>query len=68
MGGSPLQPRPETAARVFPGDEMNRSSIDLLETTIDLVPPGFLRSSVDLLIQTPNQGIDQRSANFRREG
>jgi len=63
---SRLQPRPETAARLLPGDEMNGSAVDLLKTSIDLLPPGFFRGSVDRLIQTANQGVDQRSANFRR--
>jgi hypothetical protein len=45
---------------------MNGSAVDLLKTSIDLLPPGFFRGSVDRLIQTANQGVDQRSANFRR--
>jgi len=68
MRWSLLQPRPETAARFLPGDEMNNSAVDLLKTLIDLAPPGFFRGSVDLLIQTANQRVDQRSASFRRKG
>ena len=54
------------AARFLPGDKMNGSTVDLLKTPIDLLSPGFFRGNVDLLIQTANQRVDQRGANFRR--
>jgi hypothetical protein len=66
MRRSLLQPGPETAARFLPGDEMNGSTVDLLQTPIDLLSPGFFRGRVDSLIQTANQRVDQRGANFRR--
>jgi len=68
MRGSRFQSRPETPARLVPGNEFNGSAVDLLKTPLDFLPPGFLGASVDRLIQTANQGIDQRSAGFRRQG
>ena len=38
--------RPEMAARLLPGDEMNGSTVDLLKTPIDLLSPGFFRGNV----------------------
>ncbi len=62
----PLPSRQETAALLFPGDKRNGSAVDLLKTPLDLVPPGFLGAIVHRLIETADQRVDQRRANFRR--
>jgi hypothetical protein len=45
-----LQSRAETAPRILPGNELNGCAIDSLETPKDLLPPGLLDGSIDLLI------------------
>src|SRR5437879_4664184 len=60
---SPLQPSPETAAGILPWDELNGSTVDLLKTAIDLVPPGFFDAIVDCVIETLDQRIDQGGPN-----
>ena len=66
MSYSQLQSRPETPARILPRDQMNGSAVDLLKTPINFLPPGSFRGSVDRLIQTADQRVDQRGANFGR--
>src|SRR5258708_32453993 len=68
MRCSLLQSRSEAAARVLPGDELNSSAVDLLETPINLLPPCFFRARVDGLVQAANQRIDQSGANLGRKG
>ncbi len=58
MACSPLQSRPETAARFFVGDEGNGSAVDVPKTPVDLLHPGFFSGFVDRLIQTPDQRVD----------
>lgn len=63
---SPLQLRPETAARLVPGDKTNGSAVDLPKAPIDLLGPCFFSVVIDRLIQATDQRIDQRSTSFRR--
>src|ERR1035437_5088253 len=72
---STLQSAPESVSGVVPRDHSDGFSVDLLETTMNLVSPYFLCVPVDLdivgiYIQAFQQRVDQRGAGFgwKREG
>src|ERR1035438_3134582 len=72
---STLQSAPESVSGVVPRDHSDGFSVDLLETTMNLVSPCFLCVPVDLdivgiYIQAFQQRVDQRGAGFgwKREG
>jgi hypothetical protein len=56
--GSRLQSRAQTAAGILPGNEFNGPAIDLLQTLKDLLPPRLLNGSINLLIQTADEGVN----------
>jgi hypothetical protein len=62
-----LRSRAETAARILPGNELNGPAIDLLKTLKNLIPPSLLGGSIDVLIQTADEGIDEGASNLRRK-
>ncbi len=66
--GSPSHLSPETPARVIPRDESNGSAIKLLQAAADLVAPSFFRGRIARLIETANQGVDERATRFGRQG
>jgi len=72
---STLQSAPESVSGVVPRNHSDGFSVDLLETTMNLVSPCFLCVPVDLdivgiYIQAFQQRVDQRGAGFgwKREG
>jgi hypothetical protein len=66
---STLQSAPESVSGFVPRDHPDGFSVDLLDTTLDLVSPGFLcvpinSDIVSVYIQAFKQRVDQCSAGF----
>ena len=66
--GSPNHLSPEAATRFVPRDGSDGSAVNLLEATADFLAPGFFRGRVAPLIQTANQGVDERATRLGRQG
>jgi hypothetical protein len=66
--GSPSQARSQAAASVLPRDEADGLAIDFLKAATDLLAPGFFRARINACLQTADQGVNQRGANFRWQG
>jgi hypothetical protein len=64
---SPLNPSPQAAARVIPGDELNGATVDLLKTAMNLLTPGVFHAIVNRVIKAPDQGVDQRRTSVSRQ-
>jgi hypothetical protein len=47
MRRSPIRSRPETAARLVPGNQGNGTAVDLPNAAVDFLPPGFFRGNVN---------------------
>ena len=64
MRCSPFQTRPEAPARFFPRNQINSTVVNLVKATMGLLAPGCVSRSLFTLIQTTDQGIDQRPTEF----
>jgi hypothetical protein len=58
---------PKTTPCVFPRDHLNRATVDLLETHVNLTAPSFFRTLIYLGIETFEQIVYQCGACFHRK-
>jgi hypothetical protein len=53
--------------RIIPRNQPDGSAVDLLETMVDLCPPGFFHADIYFGVQALEQRIGQSGAGFGRE-